>query len=135
MKKLLSTKYSAGAFNTAMLLVRICFGVLIMHHGYQKMMGFSTMQSSFPSILGIGSMPSLALSIFAEFFCGLFILIGLFTRLAAIPLIINMGVALFMAHKLDVFGKGEAASLYLAGFVVLLLVGPGRVSVDGMSGK
>ena len=135
MKKLLSTKYSAGAFNTAMLLLRICFGVLIMHHGYQKMMNFNTLQSTFTSLPGLGSMPSLALSIFAEFFCGLFITIGLFTRLAAIPLIINMGVALFMAHNLDFFGKGEAASLYLAGFFVLLLVGPGRVSVDGMSGK
>jgi hypothetical protein len=34
MKKLLSTRYSAGAFNTAMLVLRIGVGVLMMHYGY-----------------------------------------------------------------------------------------------------
>jgi putative oxidoreductase len=73
--------------------------------------------------------------IFAEFFCALFIIIGLFTRLATIPLIITMSVALFKAHNVDIFGKGELAGLYLTCFLVLLLLGPGKVSVDGMTGK
>ncbi|MBI3884004.1 MAG: DoxX family protein, partial [Sphingobacteriales bacterium] len=55
-----------------------------------------------------------------------------FTRYAVIPLIITMGVALFKAHHGDVFGDGEMAMLYLAGYVLLLLVGPGKVSVDSM---
>jgi len=135
MKKLLSTKYSAGAFNTALLLLRVGSGILIMHHGYDKMIHFDAFKNVFTNFLGIGQPMSLALTIFAEFFCGLFVVLGLFTRLAAIPLIINMSVAVFKAHNLDVFGKGEPATLFLTCFVVLLLVGPGRISVDGMSGK
>jgi putative oxidoreductase len=138
MKKLLSTKYSAGAFNAAMLLLRLGMGILIMHHGYQKLMNFDKILHTppgFMNFLGIGSTMSLALVVFAEFFCGLFISIGLFTRLSSIPLIITMCVALFKVHNNEVFGAGEAATLYLTGFLVLLIVGPGKVSVDGMIGK
>lgn len=135
MKKLLSTHYSAGAFNTAILLLRVAVGGLMMKHGYDKLVHFAEYKSKFINFMGIGAGPSLALTIFAEFFCALFIVIGLFTRLAAIPLIIAMCVALFKAHNSDFLGEGEMATLYLAGFVVLLIVGAGKVSVDGMIGK
>jgi len=135
MKKLLSTKYSAGAFNTAMLFLRLGAGVLMMSHGYDKLVHFGSRHNSFMNFFGIGSTFSLTLVIFAEFFCSLFLILGLFTRLATIPLIIAMSVALFKAHNADVFGKGEVATLYLACYVVLLLLGPGKVSVDGMTGK
>lgn len=135
MKKLVSTKYSAGAFNAAMLLLRIGSGVLIMNHGYGKLMKFGSMQHKFMNFLGLGSTLSLSLVIFAEFFCGMFIILGLFTRLAAIPLMIAMGVALIKAHNTDFFGEGEAAALYMIAFMVLLIIGPGKVSVDGMIGK
>ena len=135
MRKLLSTKYSAGAFNTAILLLRISAGILLMHHGYDKLVHFSEYQSHFMNFLGIGQTASLALVVFAEFFCALFVILGLFTRLASIPPIIAMAVALLKAHNGDVFGKGEAASLFCIIFFVILIIGPGSVSVDGMTGK
>jgi putative oxidoreductase len=135
MRKLFSSKYSAGAFNVAMLFLRIAFGILMMNHGYQKLLHFADKQHTFMNFLGMGSTLSLALVIFAEFFCALFIILGLFTRLAAIPLIIATCVMVFKAHNGDVFGDGETAALYLTGYLVLLLVGPGRVSVDSMIGK
>jgi len=135
MRKLFSSKYSAGAFNAAMLFLRLAFGILMMNHGYQKLLHFADKQHSFMNFLGMGSTLSLLLVIFAEFFCALFIILGLFTRLAAIPLIITTCVMIFKVHNGDVFGDGETAALYLTGFLVLLLVGPGRVSVDNMIGK
>ena len=135
MKKLLSTKYSAGAFNAGILLLRIAVGTLMMKHGYDKLVHFAEYKSKFTNFMGIGQTASLSMVVFAEFFCALFIIIGLFTRMAAIPLIIVMCVALYKAHHLDFMGDGETATLYLACFIVLLLVGAGRVSVDGMVGK
>jgi putative oxidoreductase len=135
MKKLLSTKYSAGAFSAAMLILRLGLGILMMHHGYQKLIHFGDMQAKFMNFMGIGSSMSLALVVFAEFFCSLFLILGLFTRLAAIPLIIATCVMVFKANNGDVFGDGETAALYLTGYLVLLFVGPGRVSVDNMIGK
>ena len=135
MRKLFSSKYSAGAFNAAMLFLRLAFGILMMNHGYQKLLHFADKQHSFMNFLGMGSTLSLLLVIFAEFFCALFIILGLFTRLAAIPLIIITCLMIFKVHNGDVFGDGETSALYLTGFLVLLLVGPGRVSVDNMIGK
>ena len=135
MKKLLSTKYSTGAFSVATLILRLGSGVLLMHHGYDKLIHFGTMQNTFTNFMGIGSSLSLSLDIFAEFFCALFVALGLFTRLSTIPIIIAMSVAFFQAHKGDIFGKGELSALFLTAFLVILLVGPGKVSVDGMVGK
>ena len=135
MKKLLSTKYSAGAFNTAMLLLRLGFGILMMMHGYQKLVNFGSQQHSFMNFLGLGSAISLALVVFAEFFWSLFIILGLFTRAATIPLIITMLVVIFKVNNSDVFLKNENAPLYLLGFLILLLLGPGKISVDSMTGK
>jgi putative oxidoreductase len=135
MRKLLSTKYSAGAFNTAMLALRLGIGILMINHGFQKLTHFNETVNNMPSLLGMGNRVSAVLIIFAEFFCSLFIIMGLFTRLSSIPLIIAMLVALFKVHNGDTFGNGETVCLYLAGYLVLLIVGPGKVSVDGMMGK
>lgn len=137
MRNLLSTKYSAGAFNTATLLLRLAFGALMMHHGYGKLVHFNETAQHMPNLLGIGQTATTALVVFAEFFCSLFIILGLFTRFACIPLIICMGYAFIVAHHAKFFGdnNGELPVLYLTAFLVLLLVGPGKASVDGLIGK
>jgi putative oxidoreductase len=134
--KILSTKYSAAAFNFSMLFLRVVFGLLIIiKHGYTKMMNFSTLHTQFYSFLGLGSNTSLVLAIFAEVLCALFIVLGLFTRLATIPLIIVMLVAIFGANAAKPLIESELALLYLGAFVTLLLCGPGRISIDGMINK
>lgn len=135
MKKFLSTKYSAGAVNAALFVLRLGLGILMMNHGYDKLIHFGAKHNHFMNFLGIGSTLSYSLVIFAEFFCSLFLILGLFTRLAVIPLIIVMTIALIKVHNGHIFGNGEVTVLYLSGYLAILLVGPGRVSVDGMVGK
>ena len=108
---------------------------MLVKHGFDKLIHFASIAPRFADPFHIGSTTSLALVIFAEFFCSAFIIIGLFTRLASIPLVIAMSVALFSANKGDFFGKGEAAGLFLVVFVVLLFTGPGKVSLDRLIGK
>ena len=135
MKKLLSVKYTAGAVSAALLVLRLGVGILMMHYGYDKLVYFTEYQDKFMNFLGMGRTMSLALVVFAEFFCSLFLILGLFTRLAAIPLIIVMSVIIFKVNHGHVFGDDENAPLYLTGYLVLLFVGPGRVSVDSLIGK
>ncbi len=135
MRKLISTKYSAGAFNFAIFVLRVGLGVLMMMHGYEKLTHFTEIQPKFLNFIGLGQSASLAMVIFAEFFCSLFLILGLFTRLACIPLIITMAVALFQVHHSDIFKTGEPASLFLLGYIVLIFLGAGRVSVDSMIAK
>ncbi|ANH83839.1 DoxX family protein [Niabella ginsenosidivorans] len=135
--KLISTKYKDGNVALSLLLLRITAGASIaLNHGYQKLTGFNEMAAKgFADPFHIGVKASLGLTIFAEFFCGLLIIIGLLTRLATIPLIIAMCVALFFAHGGDFFGKGELAGIFLVIFVVLLITGPGKYSADRAIGK
>ena len=135
MKRFLSTNYSAGAFNTAMLLLRLVVAGLLVKHGYDKMVHFEEYSGKFMDFMGLGQKVSLSLVIFAEFFCSLLVIMGLFTRLACIPIIFMLCVALFKAHGGEVMGDGQPATLFLIGFVVLLLCGAGKVSVDSMISK
>ena len=133
--KLMSTKYSASAFNFGMLLLRAGLGGLMISNGYDKLVNYGKYRGDFMNFLGMGSSLSLALLIFAEFFCSLFLIFGLFSRLVTIPLIIAMSVAVAKAHNLEIFGEGEHATLFIIGFLTILIVGPGKLSVDGMVGK
>jgi putative oxidoreductase len=135
MKSLLSTRYSAGAFNTAMLLLRIVMGGLLLKHGYDKMVDFPGAVDKMISLFGMSKTVCTVLVIFAEFFCSLLVMIGLFTRLASIPVIITMIVALWKVHNFHFISDGQMATLFLGGFLVLLFVGPGKVAVDSMIGK
>jgi putative oxidoreductase len=135
MKKLLTIGYSTSAFNLALLILRVGSGILMMNHGYDKLVKFQVMAPKFMNFLGLGGTVSLALVVFAEFFCSIFLILGLFTRLAAIPLIIDVAVAVAKAHNMDIFGDAEHASLFFLVFVTILLLGPGRISVDGMINK
>src|SRR5690606_22730732 len=107
MKKLLSTGYTSWAFNIAMLVLRAGLGLMMLPHGYDKLVHFAEKKNTFMNFLGIGSTFSLSLSLFAEFFCAMFLIIGFFTRFAVLPLIIGMSVALFKAHDAAIFGGGE----------------------------
>ena len=135
MKRLFSTKYSAGAFNIGMLILRGGMAALMIPHGFDKLQNFSKYSKDFMNFLGAGQTVSFALLVFAEFFCACLVLLGLFTRLACVPLVIAMTVALVKAHKSQVFGEGEHATLFIIGFLTVLILGPGKISVDGAIGK
>jgi putative oxidoreductase len=139
MKKLFSTKTSENALSFSLLLLRLGAGLLMaVNHGLDKLMHFAQKSSSFADPFGFGSTLSLSMVVFAEFFCAAFIVLGLFTRLAAIPLIIAMGVAFFITHKMNFGagkGGGELALLFLACYLVILIAGPGKVSLDRFIGK
>src|SRR5215218_696537 len=133
MKKLLSTSTSDNAFSFAVLVLRLGAGSLMMvQHGLDKLMHFAQKAPKFADPFHIGSTTSLSMVVFAEFFCAAFVILGLFTRLACIPLVIAMSVALFSAHQGDFFGKGEMAGVYLIAFLAILVMGPGKASIDRM---
>ncbi len=135
MSKFFSTKYSHGAFNLGMLILRIATGLLLASHGYAKLIKFNTLKYKFMNFMHLGSTASLSLIIFAELICGALLILGLFTRFACIPIIIGMGVVVFISSHGQIFDAGERGMVYLAATITILLCGPGKISVDGMMGK
>ena len=114
-----------------LLLLRVFIGsFMLFAHGLSKLTGFSEKMTTFADPIGLGPQFSLALSVFAEVFCAGAIILGLLTRLALIPLIINMLVITLIVHADDPWGKKEFALLFAVPFLTLLLTGPGRFSLD-----
>lgn len=121
--------------NIGLLLLRLVVGGYMLTHGWQKVANFEAFSAGFPDPLGVGSTTSLALIIMAEFGCSLLLIVGLFTRLAAIPLIIGMFVAAFVVKKGSSFGEVELPTLYMWLYIVILFVGGGKYSLDFLMSK
>jgi len=108
-------------------------GLMALLHGWPKLQGFADKADSFPDPLGLGPLISLILVVFAEFFCALLVMLGLYTRAFTIPLIITMIVAAFITHEGDPIAKKELALIYLAIYTTILLAGAGKYSLNRVS--
>ena len=115
-----------------LLILRVGIGAMMMlAHGWGKVLSFTEKSVNFSDPLGVGSEVSMALATSAEFFCAFLVVIGLATRLAAIPLAFTMLTAALVIHADDPWAKQEFALLYAVPFLTLILTGPGKISVDG----
>ena len=80
--------------------------------------------------IGLGAPTSLFFAVVAEVFCSVLIFVGLFTRIAAVPLIIASIISV-VAVKFDLgFKEMEPALLYLMIYAMILVIGPGKYSID-----
>jgi putative oxidoreductase len=113
------------------LLLRVIIpGTLLFAHGLGKLMRVPGIFEHFPNPIGVGSTMSAILAIFAEVVCAALVMLGIFTRLALIPLIIVMLVAFFIVHAGDPFAEREKALVFLVVFVGLFFTGGGRYVLD-----
>ena len=80
--------------------------------------------------IGLGATPSLFLAVIGEFVCPILVIVGFKTRWATVPTIITMPVATFIVHGADPFNVKEKAILFLVTFTTILLLGPGKYSLD-----
>lgn len=129
----MSRKTREAGIDLGLLALRVGFGLaMLTAHGWGKLMSFSEKSTGFPDPIGVGPQASMALAIFAEVFCSAGLIVGLLTRLAAIPLVVTMAVAFFIVHGGQAFGERELAMAYLVPYVAIFLAGPGRISLDGL---
>ena len=131
MKKLFNTNFNQEGIHFMLLVLRVAIAAFMLTHGYPKLQYLTSGSPiEFMDFMGIGQTASLALAVFAEFFCSILLLIGLGTRLAVMPLIVTMLIAIFMVHAADAFEKKELACHYFLVYLFLLVAGSGKYSVD-----
>lgn len=114
----------------AVLLLRVTISALMLTHGLPKLLSLVNGQVEFPAMFGLSAALSLALAVFAEVVCSILILFGVGTRLATIPLMFTMLVAVFYIHSADPLAKKEVAILYLLAYVILFFTGSGKYSIE-----
>ena len=120
-----------GDRDFALLFLRILIGgFMLLGHGWSKLTAFGEYFHSFSDPLGIGPEISYILTVVAEVLCSVFIILGLFTRFAVIPLAITMIVAAFVILKNESWNDKEFALLYLIPYITIFIAGPGKYSLD-----
>ena len=131
MKKLLTVNNTSNAVDLGLLIARVMIAALMLTHGIPKLeMLLSGEPVKFLPVMGMSPELSLGLTVFAEVICSIFLLVGFATRLAAIPLIITMLIAVLFIHGADPIAMKEPALHYLLVYMVLLLAGSGKYSID-----
>lgn len=127
--------------NYSLVILRIALGIIFFAHGSQKLLGwfggygFEATIQFFQQNMGIPPVLA-ALVTFGEFFGGILLLLGLFTRPAAAWIAIIMADALFSVHLSQGFfisgGKSGIEYVFALLFMALYLVinGAGGLSVD-----
>jgi len=138
-----STPPSAGRLSDlAPLVLRVVLGALMLAHGYQKVMSGPARFGELLAGLGVPVPTVMGYVVtYTELVGGALLVIGLLSRLAALALTVDLVVAIALV-KVNVGliagrGMGAGAELdlaYIAGFLAILLGGPGRFSLDRLIG-
>ncbi len=132
MKKLISTSINQGYLSFVLLIVRVGVSASMLSHGLTKMNKLmSDAPVEFADPIGIGQAPTLWIAVFAEVICSLLLILGIFTRLVVVPLLITMLIVIIIVNKGKSFGDLELPLLYVFIYLILLSTGAGKYSLDG----
>ncbi len=118
----------------ALLIGRLAVGVLFVGTGWGKVHDIPKVVGFFIELkIPLPGLNAVVVS-WSELLCGTALILGLCTRLATIPLIVSMIVAILTARLGDIHGLGSLAQVdevtYLALLLVIAFVGPGKISLD-----
>jgi putative oxidoreductase len=129
-----------GSVDAALLVLRLTLGILVLLHGISKLppppafVVDMLVKANLPSFIAYGVY-------LGEIVAPVLIIIGVWTRLAALVMAVNMVAALALVHVPDLFHLGkqggyalELQAMYLFSAVALMLSGAGRFSVGGRLG-
>lgn len=146
MKRILLNATNPINLSLGILLIRVVVGVLMAFYGYEKLIHFDEMAASDfwaknVSFLGMTGKTPLALTVFAEFFCSLLLIVGLLTRLALIPLLICMGYIVAVVAQFSIIETGDHGANLNSGFIYFIIylglffTGAGKYSLDALITK
>ena len=121
------------------LFLRLFVGIMLLQFGIRQLGDFETLSSTFPAILGMSHETCLISMIWIEIGCSIFIMAGFLTRIMIIPPFIAMILAEHhlltdmvntVPYELSWEQPGYLPIMFLGIYFFLILVGPGKISVD-----
>ena len=131
----------ASSDDAGKLVLRLTLGVLLLFHGYAKLTG------NFGFVEGVVAKAGLPHFVAYLVFLGevvgpVLVILGLWSRIGGLFIMINMLFAIFLVHAAELLalGKGGGYALELPAFYLLVglsvaLLGAGRYSVGGSRGR
>ncbi|WP_064120129.1 DoxX family protein [Pseudomonas fluorescens] len=118
------------ARDVGLLFLRVSGGLFLLWvHGLPKLLDFTAQLQLIEDPFHLGSHLTLILAIFAEVLCPLLIVAGLLARLACVPILFVLLVALLVVHPQWSVAEGQFGWLLLILFATVLIAGPGRLVI------
>lgn len=133
-RSLVRADFLPASPDLALLLLRVWLGAsLLMLHGIGKIPRLMADEVRFASVAGLSPTVSLALAVLGEVVAPVLLILGLGARWAAGLAAATMLGAFVVGHGMALSGErsGELPFIFLAGFLALVIAGPGRYSIDG----
>lgn len=114
-----------------LLFLRVSGGVFLLWvHGLPKLLNYSAQLQVIEDPFHLGANVTLMLAIFAEVLCPLLIIAGVLVRLACLPILAVLLIALLVVHAQWSLDEGQFGWLLLIVFTCLLIAGPGRLALN-----
>jgi putative oxidoreductase len=118
------------AHDIGLLFLRVSGGLFLLWvHGLPKLLDFTAQLQLIEDPFHLGAHLTLILAIFAEVLCPLLIVAGLLARLACVPILFVLLVALLVVHPQWSVAEGQFGWLLLILFTTVLIAGPGRLVI------
>lgn len=122
--------------NLGRLFLRLFIGIMLVQFAVRQIMDYDALSQTFPAVLGMSSSMSLTIMIFIEMVCSVFIMFGMLTRVMTIPPFVAMCIAEYhllhnsVPYMLSWQSQAYLPIMFLGVYFFILLVGPGKISVD-----
>ncbi|MDJ0646487.1 MAG: DoxX family protein [Flavobacteriaceae bacterium] len=113
----------------------LCFRVLVSlsminTHGLKKLLDFDATVQHIPDPLGIGGEVSAAVAIIANIVAPLFVILGLGTRIAVLPILSVTLIGLFVVHVNDPWVVKDVPLMYSLAYLLIFFMGAGKYALD-----
>ncbi|NNA59384.1 DoxX family protein [Pseudomonas koreensis] len=119
------------AQNIGLLFLRVSGGLFLLWvHGLPKLLNFNAQLQLIEDPFHLGAHLTLCLAIFAEVLCPLLIVGGVLARLACLPILFVLLVALLVVHPQWSVAEGQFGWLLLILFATVFIAGPGRLALN-----
>lgn len=117
--------------DAGLLVLRVLAGLALLRvHGWDKIFDYDAELASIPDPFGLGAPVNLAIAIFSDVVCALLVVLGLAFRPAALVIMNTTLVGLLFVHLQDDWHGLDVPLIYSIVFLGLLILGPGRYSLD-----
>ncbi len=132
LKQIIDPSPSQRLVDQGLLLFRLLAGFALLRvHGWEKIAHYEEEVRLIPDPFGLGGEVNVIIAIFSDVFCALLVMLGLFTRLASLAILATVLVGLLFVHFNDPWHGKDVPLVYSIMFGLILLLGPGKYSLDG----
>ncbi|WP_028219707.1 DoxX family protein [Paraburkholderia oxyphila] len=123
-------RIAANSTDIGLLFLRVCASVLLLIvHGLPKIEHYRREAAVIEDPFHFGKKVTIGLAIFAEVVCPVLVIVGIATRLSALPIMIVTAIALFRVHPEWTINQAQFAWMLLILFGTIAIAGPGRYAL------